>query len=345
MNDLYELLGVTRQADEKEIKKAYRQLALKYHPDRNQGDAAAETRFKEISYAYDVLSNPEKKANYDKYGSPEGPSSAGRSQHSGGAPFDIFDMFNEVFGQGQSRSQSDSRANRPGRDLSVRTTITFLEAIFGCQKELKVNVSVGCVPCNSTGSSTGKVSKCKVCAGTGYVVIRQAFMKVNTQCHGCSGKGTAPEQMCKECLGNGQVQGTDVVKISIPSGVDSDSKLRIPARGQVNPVSGRRGDLYVHLDVESHPTFTREGRDIYSVVKMSFVTACIGGSISVETVQGLQSMKVTPGMQSGSTLRLKNLGVPASTTGPAGHHFVQLIVDVPKKLTAQQEELIRKLNL
>ena len=345
-NNPYSVLGVDKSASEAEIKKAYRKLALKFHPDRNQGDSSAEAKFKEISYAYEILSDPEKKKNFDMFGSPDGPGQGFHGQggfSSGGSPFDIFDMFGDVFGHPNQRRRTQK--NKPGKDIKVALNITFEDSIFGCQREVQLKTNVGCDSCDHTGSMTRKLHHCQSCGGAGFVTIRQGFMRANAQCPDCGGRGKVPEQACTACNGMGQKPGVESIKISVPPGVDNGSTLRVIGKGHLNKYATNRGNLFITLRVPEHKEFTKDGRHIHSTVAMPFNVATLGGVLPVNTVHGVQTVKIAPGTQSNSTLRLKRKGVPGVAARPTGHHLVHLVVDVPKSVTPEQKELIRKLNL
>jgi len=346
MKNLYAILGVDKSASEKDIKKAYRKLAMKYHPDRNQGDETAENKFKEISHAYEVLSDPEKKQNYDTYGTPDpgfSPGGGYSSTSSGPSPFDIFDMFGDVFGPRQAR-QSRPRT-QPGKDANVRLTLSFYDAVFGCQKSVNVQTLGACRTCGATGSTNGKLSRCTSCGGTGYISQQQGFMRVNMTCPGCNGKGMMPEQVCIPCGGNGQVPTTEKIKVTIPPGVDDGTTLRVAGKGHPNRQGTHTGNLMVRIQVMPDPRFTREGPNIHGNEKMSFAVASLGGVLEVETMHGKQTIKIKPGTQPGSTFRLRSKGVPTHRGRPAGHHYVHLNVEIPTSLTGEQKELIRKLKL
>ena len=343
MKDLYSILGVPKSANEKEIKKAYRKLAMKYHPDRNQGDEAAESKFKEISHAYEILSDPEKKQNYDTYGTPDPGGYTGGHRHEGPNPFDIFDMFGDVFGPRQTR-QSRPRAQR-GKDINVRLTLTFHDAVFGCQKDVNVQTLGPCRSCGATGSTNGKLNRCGMCGGTGYVTQQQGFMRVNMTCPSCHGKGMMPDQVCMPCGGGGQTPTSEKIKVTIPPGVDNGTTLRVAGKGHPNAQGAHHGNLMVRIQVAPDPRFSREGSDIHSNSNMSFTVASLGGVLEVETIYGKQTIKVKPGTQPGSTFRLRSKGIPGYRTRAPGHHYVHLNVDVPTALTSEQKELIRKLKL
>ena len=342
MKDLYAILGIEKSADEKEIKKSYRKLAMKYHPDRNPDDESAENKFKEISYAYEILSDPEKKKNYDMYGTPDPGAQSYSGNYSGGDPFDIFDMFGDVFGQRQQRSRPQQRR---GKDINVRLTLSFNDAVFGCQHDVNTRTMAPCRVCGATGSSSGQLTRCGSCAGTGYITHRQGFMRVNSACPNCQGRGMMPEKPCIPCGGIGQIPTNDKIKVTIPPGVDDGTILRVTGKGHPNHQGSHNGNLMVQINVTPDPRFSRDGRDIHTSVPMSFTVATLGGVLEVETIHGKQTIKVTPGTQSGSTLRLRQKGVPGYRSRATGHHYVHLAVDVPTALTSDQKELIRKLKL
>ena len=340
----YSILGISKDADASEIKKSYRRLAMKFHPDRNPGDAKAEAKFKEVSQAYEILSDPEKKNNYDMYADPAGrPQGFPGGFQSGGSPYDIFDMFGDVFGQPHRRQQRN-RA-QPGKDIRVNATISFLDSVFGSQRDLRVNVSTGCKPCAASGSETKRSSRCQTCGGAGFVTIRQAFMRANAQCHVCNGKGQIPEKKCDECSGAGHVSTTETVKVSIPPGVDNNSTLRLAGKGHANIFGTHRGNLLINLTVAPHEEFTKDGKHIHSTVSIPFNVASLGGVVPVNTVHGIQTVKIKPGTQCNSTLRLRRKGVPGQNARPTGHHYARMVVSVPTELTPEQKELIKKLKL
>ena len=340
----YEVLGISKSASEAEIKKAYRKLALKFHPDRNQGDDSAEAKFKEVSYAYEILSDPEKRKNFDTFGNPDGPGAGFSGGFStGGSPFDIFDMFGDVFGHPHQRRKT--QRNKPGKDLKVSLNISFMDSIFGCQRDIQVKTNVACDSCDHTGSTTGKTFKCASCNGAGFVTIRQGFMRANAQCPDCHGRGIVPENKCSPCSGTGQKPGQESIKISVPPGVDNGTTLRVVGKGHLNKYATHRGNMFITLRVSDHPEFSKDGKNIHSTVEMPFNVAVLGGVLPVNTVHGIQTVKISPGTQCNSTLRLKRKGVPGVGARPTGHHLVHLVVKVPQAVTGEQQELIRKLNL
>jgi len=347
MSNFYKVLGVDRKATPVDIKKAYRKLAKKYHPDKNQGDAAAEAKFKEVSEAYEVLSDSEKRKNYDTYGSADPSNSRPPPGQGfpGGHPFDIFgDMFGEFFGGGSARTRQAPR--RRGADIRVELEISFRDAIFGAQKSIRMRTQEPCRDCGATGSADSTTpSKCSTCLGTGRLSQRQEFVRVNTVCYTCHGRGIIPESICVCCGGTGQVPKDKDIAVNIPPGVETGIILRVAGKGQQSDSGGSPGNLLIQLSVQKDPKFDRRGNDIYSMEKTTFAKAALGGAMHVETVHGSQSIKVPPGTQSGTTMRIRGKGVPGHGGHNWGHHYVQLGVSIPTMLTDEQISLIKKLNL
>lgn len=346
--DFYKVLGIDKKASSADIKKAYRKLAKKYHPDKNPDDVKAESKFKEISEAYETLNDPEKRKNYDMHGSASGPNFGPSSSHGfdGGNPFDIFgDMFGEFF-SGGSTARNRTRHARRGADVHVELEISFRDAIFGGRKSIRTRDQEPCRDCGATGCADNtSPSRCTTCLGTGRLSTRQGFMRVNTICHTCHGRGIIPEKVCIQCGGMGQIPKNKDITVNIPAGVETGTLLRVAGKGQPSESGGSPGNLLIQLLVQEDPKFERRGSDIYSTEKMSFTKAALGGTSSVTTVHGDQTIKIHPGTQSGTTMRIRGKGVPGQGARAWGHHYVQLSVDVPKKLTNEQIDLIKKLNL
>ena len=340
MVDFYKILDVDRGADADTIKKAYRKLAMKYHPDRNQGDESAEAKFKEISHAYEVLSDEKKRQNYDQFGSAEAPGGFD-GYRSTGSPFDIFDMFNDVFGR---RSGSGRQQHAKAGNLHVDLNISFKDAVFGCERNINISVSTPCRDCGTTGCATGSPKRCNHCGGLGRVGQRQGFMQINIECPMCNGRGAVPKTTCIPCGGSGYHPKIQSVQVRIPVGVSTGQKLRVAGKGEQAP-GALPGDLIIRIVTGSSPTFTRENMDIHSTAKMSFRVASLGGSIDVTTVHGKQAIKIPPGTDVGTTMRLRNQGVPGARSRRPGHHYVHLDITVPKTLTNEQRNLIEKLDL
>ncbi len=344
MKDYYKILGVSRDATQEEIKKAFRQLALKYHPDRNPGDKQAEERFKEINEAYTCLSDAEKRANYDRYGTAEG-IGAGAGFGGFGAGFggfaDIFeDIFDDFFG-----AFGGSRKTKPikGADLKYSLNITLEEAASGCEKVINVPRWQPCDRCNGTCSEPGSSPiTCTNCRGTGHVRFQQGFFSVSKTCGKCHGAGTIISNPCKTCKGNGRVKVHRELSVKIPAGVDTGSRLRLSGEGDFGSYGGPPGDLYVVINIDDHPLFKRDGMDIYCQVPISFTKAVFGGEIDVPTLNGHVKLKIPAGTQSGKNFHLKGRGMPRLGSTQRGDQIVSVYIDVPKKLTPRQREVLEE---
>lgn len=347
--DYYEVLGVDKNASDAEIKKAYRKLAKKYHPDLNPGDKEAEQNFKEVNEAYEVLSNPEKKANYDRFGhagtDPNGFGGFGGGAGFGGGGFDdIFDMF---FGGGFGGRSSQRKGPEKGADLRVDVNLKFEEAAFGAEKDIEVTRMEKCHTCDGTGAKPGtKVKQCDKCHGTGQIQYTQntplgRFVNVK-ECDQCHGEGTIVETPCKTCHGSGKEQKTRTIHVKIPAGVDNDSILPLRGEGEPGNKGGRPGDLYIYIHVKPHPILKREGNNIYCEVPITFAQAALGAELTVPTLDGKVKYEIPEGTQTGTTFRLKNKGVPKIRGNGRGDQYVKVKVEVPKKLSKEQKELLVK---
>lgn len=350
--DYYEVLGVSKNATEDEIKKAYRQTAKKYHPDANPGNAEAEAKFKEASEAYAILSDADKRRQYDQFGH------AAFEQGGGGADgfdfsnmgdmSDIFgDFFGDLFGGG-SRSRRASNGPMKGANLRTGIRITFEEAVFGTERELELNLKEECPTCHATGAKPGTTSEtCSKCGGKGQVMYTQQSlfgMVRNVQtCPDCRGTGKIIKEKCMDCYGSGYQTKKKKIQVTIPAGIDNGQSIRIRGKGEPGENGGERGDLLVEVTVSRHPIFQRQDFDIYSTAPMSFAQAALGGDVRISTVDGDVLYNVKPGTQTDTKVRLRGKGVPTlRDKNVRGDHYVTLVVQVPSKLTAEQKELLEK---
>lgn len=342
MKDYYELLGVSKDASEADLKKAFRQLAMKYHPDRNSGNKASEEKFKEINEAYSCLSDPSKRANYDRYGSAEGPGGAGYGPFASGAGFgDVFeDIFGDIFGAfGGQRRQRPTK----GGDLRYDLAITLSEAVFATEKTIEFPRLDECEECKGSGSEPGKQPVvCPSCKGAGQVRFQQGFFNVSKTCGKCYGAGKIIANPCKTCKGNGKVEKMKSFSVKIPAGVDSGSRLKIYGEGEPGLYSGPKGDLYIVLNVQEHPFFKREGTEIFCEVPVSFPQAALGAEIEVPSLDGTSKIKIPAGTPSGRLFYLKGKGAPRVGGHQRGNQVVKIYIDVPKKLTPRQKELLEE---
>lgn len=351
--DYYEVLGVEKNADEAAIKKAYRVLAKKYHPDMNPGDKEAEKKFKEASEAYAVLSDPEKKRQYDQYGHAafEGGAGGFGGFDFNGADFsDIFgDIFGDFFGGGRRGSRGGSG---PMKGANIRTSvrITFEEAVFGVEKELELTLKDECTSCHGTGAKPGTSPEtCPKCGGKGQVVFTQpsffgTVRNVQT-CPDCNGTGKVIKDKCPDCNGSGYIASKKKIQVSIPAGIDNGQSVRIRDKGEPGSNGGPRGDLLVEVIVGRHPIFQRQDYNIYSTVSVSFAVAALGGEIVIDTVDGKVIYEVKAGTQTDTKVRLKGKGVPTLRNKDVrGDHYVTLVVQVPDKLSHEAKELLKKFD-
>ena len=340
----YEVMEVTRTVEFEEIKRSYRKLAVKHHPDKNPGDPTAEERFREIAEAYDVLGDSEKRAAYDRYGH-----AAFQGGAAGGGGHDPFDLFREMFGAsgggggifdhffggGGGGGNQDSR----GSDLRYDLRITLEEAFTGCEKEIELRKLDACDDCSGSGASKGaKVATCTLCHGRGQVVASRGFFQVAQPCPQCHGAGQTIDKPCKSCGGDGRAEKTSRIKLNIPAGIDEGSRLRSSGGGEAGTRGGGMGDLYVVIHVREHAIFTRDGADLHCRVPIAFVTAALGGEVEVPSLAGPVKMKVPAGTQGGSDFRIKHHGMPRLQSHAKGDLHVRLEVEVPTKLNAEQRQ-------
>ena len=350
--DYYEVLSVTRTANDGEIKAAYRKLAMQYHPDRNPNNPAAEEKFKACSEAYAVLSDAEKRAAYDRFGhAGVGGAGGGNPFAGGGSPFqqgdlgDIFgDIFGEMFNMGNARGGRGSRVQR-GRDLKFDMQLEFEEAVFGVEREIKIRRSEPCDDCHGTGSENGKQAEtCQQCGGRGQIRSQQGFFSVARTCPVCSGSGQVVRNPCHTCHGDGRVGREHKVLVKVPAGVESDTRIRYGGEGDAGRFGGQSGDLYVVLDVKPHRFFEREADDLHCVMPISFPQAALGTDLEIPGLEGMESLRVPEGTQSGKEFRLRGKGVPHLNSIGKGDLVVEVRVQTPGKLTKQQKELMRQLS-
>lgn len=349
--DYYEVLGVDKGADDATIKKAYRQLAKKYHPDMNPGDAEAEKKFKEASEAYAVLTDPDKRRQYDQFGHAAFDGGAGGA---GGFDFtgDMGDIFGDIFGDlfGGGRSRRPNNGPMKGANLRTSVRITFEEAVFGCEKELDLNLKDQCNTCHGTGAKPGTNPQiCSKCGGKGQVVFtsQSLFGTVrNVQtCPDCQGTGKVVKDKCPDCHGSGYISNRKKIQVSIPAGIDNGQSVRIREKGEPGVNGGSRGDLLVEVIVARHPIFQRQDYNIFSTAPISFAVASLGGEVKISTVDGDVLYDVKPGTQTDTKVRLRGKGVPSlRNKAVRGDHYVTLVVQVPDRLTEEQKDLLRRFD-
>lgn len=355
--DYYEVLGVSKDADDAAIKKAYRALAKKYHPDMNPGDAEAEKKFKEASEAYAVLSDAEKRRQYDQFGHAAFEGGAGGAGGFGGFDFngadfgDIFgDIFGDLFGGGGRRGGRANNGPMKGANIRKSIRITFEEAVFGCKKELEVTLKDPCTTCGGTGAKPGTSPEtCPKCGGKGQVVYTsQSFFGTvqNVQtCPNCGGSGKVIKEKCTSCSGTGYTSSKKKIEVTIPAGIDNGQSVRIREKGEPGTNGGPRGDLLVEVNVSRHPIFQRQDMHIFSTVPISFAQAALGGDVKIQTVDGAVIYNVKPGTKTDTKVRLKGKGVPSlRNSAVRGDHYVTLVIQTPEKLSAEAKEALRRFD-
>ena len=353
--DYYEVLGVEKNASDAEIKKAYRKLAMKYHPDQNPGDKTAEEKFKEINEAYEVLSDADKKARYDQYGfagvDPNFNPNAGFGGFGGGG-FSGFGDFSDIFGDffgGGASSSGRRRGPAKGQNVVSEIEISFEEAAFGCEREITFSRIETCSTCHGSGAKEGTSPQtCTYCHGTGTVRTQQNFMGMTMQsnqpCPKCGGSGTIITDPCTACRGKGKVRHTKTIRVKVPAGIDDGQSFRVRDEGNAGSNGGPNGDLLVTVSVREHPIFTRDGANVMCQMPISFTQAALGASIEVPTLDGKVRYQIPEGTQTGTTFRLRGKGIPYVGYKTRGDQFVTVVVETPTKLTREQKELLKQLE-
>lgn len=342
--DYYEILGVAKGVSEADLKKAYRRVAMKYHPDRNPDDKDAEEKFKEASEAYEVLSDENKRAAYDQYGHAGLEGAGGMGGGFGGGGFsDIFgDVFGDIFGGG-----GGGRRGGPARGSDLRYTLelSLEDAVKGTSVKIKVPTLVSCKTCDGSGAKAGtKPATCTTCGGHGQVRMQQGFFSVQQTCPTCRGKGKIITDPCKDCHGHGRVEETKTLSVKVPPGVDNGDRIRLAGEGEAGAEGGPSGDLYVQISVKEHEFFQRDGKNLYCEVPIGLVEACLGGEIEVPTLDGRVKLKIPEETQTGKLFRLRGKGVAPVRGGAAGDLLCRVIVETPVNLTSKQKDLLRQLQ-
>lgn len=350
--DYYETLGVSKGASEDEIKQSFRRLAMKYHPDRNPGDKAAEAKFKEVKEAYDVLSDSKKRATYDQFGhagfqgmggGQGGPGFGGFDFNDLGDVFGFGDVFSEVFGMGRRGGPSQNYARR-GSDLEYSLAITLEEAFHGTTPNLRIPTLIQCSECQGTGAKKGtQVTTCKTCRGTGQVRMQQGFLTIEQPCHVCRGEGRVISDPCPRCRGQGRISDYRNLSVKIPQGVDDGDRIRLSHEGEAGVHGGAAGDLYIRIKIKPHPVFTRSELNLHCEIPISFVTAALGGELEIPTIDGKVKLKIPYETQSGKVFRLSGKGMK-DQRGRAGDLLATMVVETPVKLNDEQKELLRKFS-
>ena len=355
--DYYEVLGVSKSATADEIKKAYRKLAVKHHPDKNPGDHTAEEKFKELGEAYDILMDDNKRAAYDRMGhaafaqGTAGPRGGGGGFHD---PFDIFrevfgagggDVFEHFFGGGGGGGGQQSGGRQRGSDLRYDLQIRLEEAAFGCEKEIEINKLDACGKCSGSGAEPGsKVTTCPTCHGRGQVIASRGFFQVAQTCPRCRGTGQAIANPCKVCGGEGRMEGRSRIKLKIPAGIEDGSRLRSSRNGEAGMRGGPPGDLYVVIHIKEHAVFQRDEENLYCEVPIRFSIAALGGEVNVPTLEGKATLKIPAGTQGGTLFKLRGKGVPTLNSTSRGDLLVRVLVEVPSKLNSEQRKKLEEFS-
>ncbi len=339
--DLYEILGVARDADHAGLKSAYRKLAMKYHPDRNPGNAEAEAQFKAISAAYEVLKDPQKRAAYDRYGHAAFQQGGGGQQDFG----DLGDIFETIFGSAFGGGAAGGRSRpRRGADLRYDMQISLEEAFHGKSTEIEVEVSTACETCTGTGAEPGTSRRrCELCHGHGKVRAKQGFFVIERPCPNCHGAGEVLESPCGDCRGEGRVDTVQTLDVEVPAGVDNGTRIRLSGKGEAGPRGAPAGDLYIFLHIKPHHVFEREGTALFTRVPVSFTAAALGDTIEIPGLDGeVHSIDIPPGIQSGKQLRKRGAGMPVLQGRGRGDLVIEVMVETPTKLSSRQKDILRE---
>lgn len=347
----YDILGVSKSASADELKKAYRKLAKQYHPDQNKGNKEAEEKFKEINHAYDILSDEQKRAAYDRYGH-DAFTQGGMGGAAGGAGMGGFDfssgfadIFEDLFGMGGARGGGGNSSTR-GADLRYNLSISLEEAFKGKNETIKITTAASCDTCSGSGSAAGsKPTTCSTCGGSGRVRATQGFFTVERTCTGCGGMGKVIKDPCKTCAGSGRVRKEKTLSVNIPAGVEEGTRIRLSGEGEVGIRGGNSGDLYIFVSVKQHPLFIRDGADIHCNVPISMTTAALGGSIEVPTIDGSRvKVSIPEGTQNGHQMRLRGKGMSIIRAGNRGDMYIHTMVETPIRLNKKQKELLKEFD-
>jgi molecular chaperone DnaJ len=344
--DYYEVLGVTRTVTEVELKSTYRKLAMQWHPDRNPNNPDAEEKFKEVTEAYAILADSEKRSMYDRFGHAGvgGPAAGGGAGFDGANFQDLGEIFGEFFGFGETGSRGRTRVQR-GADLREDITLEFEEAVFGTETQVLVRRHEACESCRGSGAAPGKsATACKSCQGRGQVRYQQGFFSIARTCPSCQGAGSVITDPCSKCKGEGRILHQRSIDAKIPAGVEDGTRIRFTGGGEAGPFAGPAGDLYVVLHVKEHPFFVREGNNLHCAVPLSVTQAAMGTEIRVPTLEGEHTLKIPDGTQPNTTFRIRNKGVPVLNSHGKGDLYVEVRVQIPSKLSKRQKELLSELE-
>ena len=338
--DYYNLLNINRDASEKDIKQSYRRLAMKYHPDRNPGDKVAEEKFKNISEAYEVLSDPKKKQTYDQFGH-EGVDQYNTSGYTSDKFTDIFsDIFGDVFQNPRGERKSFSKK---GSDLKYNLNLSLEEAIRGTNVKIRLSTYVSCDLCLGLGHEKGSMPKtCQTCNGSGQIRMQQGFFSIQQNCPDCNGQGVKIDNPCSKCFGQGRIKDYKTLSVKIPEGIDNGDRIRLNGEGEAGICKGESGNLYVQITIKTHEVFTRDGSDLYCEIPISFATASLGGEVKVPTLSGYINLKIPEGTQAGKIFRLRSKGVKMLRSKNVGDLLCRAIIETPINLTLNQKKLLEK---